>query len=362
MLGQVIDRDLFDYALINPMKSDRSLDRLCIVSGYATHAMASRHLIASNGMKKPLSVDLVYGMAGVDGVRKEDHIGFLSLEKKSEFDFAGSFLCSYVNRPGSIHSKLYVWCRGNVPVRAFIGSANYSQKGFSQAKHMETLAECDPVSALGFFYRSKEASVDCANVNQERDFPAKLRGHQFLQKRDPVLMIETDEKSPYKGCLKIAVSLVIEKGPKAGTVGEGSRLNWGVLSDGSPRRNKKNDPNSAARDPNQAYIALPMPIQKSGFFPEYNTLAKESGSQQRFTVLTDDGKVFSCVRASGDYGKEIETPQDNSELGRYFRQRLGLPSGAYITVQDLKRYGRHDVVFYKIDDESYVMDFSRPKA
>ena len=59
-------------------------------------------------------------------------------------------------------------------------------------------------------------------------------------------------------------------------------------------------------------------------------------------------------------GKGIETPQDNSEIGRYFRNRLGLANGAYISVSDLKKYGRTDVVFYKLDDENYVMDFSRP--
>ena len=77
--------------------------------------------------------------------------------------------------------------------------------------------------------------------------------------------------------------------------------------------------------------------------------------------MTDDRCVFSCVRTSGDYGKQIETPQDNAELGRYFRKRLGLKSNAYIDVDALEKYGRLDVVFYKTDDELFVMDFSRPK-
>ena len=76
-------------------------------------------------------------------------------------------------------------------------------------------------------------------------------------------------------------------------------------------------------------------------------------------MLTDDNIILTCVRAQAN-GKGIETPQDNSEIGRYFRHRLGLADGSYISVQDLKRYGRYDVVFYKLDDENYVMDFSRP--
>lgn len=362
MLGKVIDRALFDYALINPLRSQHRPDTLHIVSGYATHAMATRHLlaIAKDGFA-PLSIDLICGMTGVDGVSRESHFGFLSLEKKDEFDYSGSFRCSYVKHPYSIHSKVYVWCRGLVPVQAFIGSANYSQTGFSQGNRVETLSECDPVSAFAFFNRARGMSQPCVLANLTEDFPLKVQEEQTVTSNDSVLKIETDKNSPYFGKQKVKVSLLIEKGAKAGSVGEGSRLNWGVMADGTPRRNKKGDADSAKRNPDQAYIALPTNIQRSGFFPAYNTQASGKGDQTRFTVLTDDGKVFSCVRTSGDYGKEIETPQDNSELGRYFRHRLGLPNGRYITPQDLQRYGRSDVVFYKIDDENYVMDFSKPR-
>jgi hypothetical protein len=48
-------------------------------------------------------------------------------------------------------------------------------------------------------------------------------------------------------------------------------------------------------------------------------------------------------------------------LGEYFRHRLGLPSGALVTKEDLIRYGRTDVEFYKIDDETYYMNFEKHK-
>lgn len=35
-----------------------------------------------------------------------------------------------------------------------------------------------------------------------------------------------------------------------------------------------------------------------------------------------------------------------------------IANGAYVHTSDLKAYGRTDVVFYKIDDEQYYMDFS----
>ena len=125
----------------------------------------------------------------------------------------------------------------------------------------------------------------------------------------------------------------------------------GCASGWFPRESINANGSKSVRNPNQSYIGLPAALQRSGFFPEV---------KRRFTVLTDDDKIFTCVRAQAN-GKGIETPQNNSEIGAYLRERLGLRTGAYISIQDLKRYGRYDVVFYKLDDENYVMDFSKLK-
>ena len=105
------------------------------------------------------------------------------------------------------------------------------------------------------------------------------------------------------------------------------------------------------REPNQAYIHLPSPVYKTSFFPPKTVT---------FTVLTDDSKTLICTRAQEKYGKAIHTPQNNSLIGEYFRNRLGVANGAPITIEDLHRYGRTDVDFYKIDEETYYMDFSVP--
>ena len=76
-----------------------------------------------------------------------------------------------------------------------------------------------------------------------------------------------------------------------------------------------------------------------------------------FTINTDDNKTLIATRAQQN-GKAIHTPHNNSLIGEYFRMRLGLPNGAFVQKEDLIRYGRTDVDFYKIDDETYYMDFS----
>ena len=120
-------------------------------------------------------------------------------------------------------------------------------------------------------------------------------------------------------------------------------MNWGFAS---PRNKNTKKP----RDQNDAYIQLPSTIYKSDFFPLKGI---------HFTVSTDDGVTLICTRAQKDWrGHAIETPHDNSSLGEYFRNRLGLANGQLITKEHLIRYGRTDVTFYKVDEENYYMDFS----
>lgn len=342
----IISKDLFNCALIQPLFSHELPNNLHIVSGYASHAMAAKHILEVRGKNKELNVDLVYGMAGSDGVNKINHVGFLSLTDKKEFDYNGTFSCYYVKKPLAVHSKVYVWCKGTTPVLAFVGSANYSEMGFCRTNRTETLVRCDPISAYNFFMTIKEKSILCSQVDLQHDFSTKLRT-DVNPPVSSVISIETSENSPFRGCEKITLSLLT----RDGTTGEYSRLNWGVNKDGERREESRKNGKSYFREPNQAYIGVPALYQRSGFFPEL---------RYKFTIMTDDKHVFTCVRAQAN-GKAIETPHNNSELGIYFRERLGLPRDSYIDLSDLQRYGRTDVTFFKIDEENYVMDFSVPR-
>jgi hypothetical protein len=138
------------------------------------------------------------------------------------------------------------------------------------------------------------------------------------------------------GVEHITVSLLSSR---TGEVQNTGGLNWGHRGSKNPNRNR-----------NEAYIQLPPNVYKGKFFPP---------KPQHFRVVTDDSKQFICVRAEkDDVGQTIHTPLKNSLLGEYFRNRLGLANGAFVTKADLDRYGRTDVVFYKFDDEEYLMDFS----
>lgn len=102
------------------------------------------------------------------------------------------------------------------------------------------------------------------------------------------------------------------------------------------------------REPNQAYIALPSVLQEMVFFPEPGI---------KFNVMTDDKVELIMVR-QGENGKNITTSDNNSVLGVYFRNRLGLERGAFVEKRHLEEYGRTDVEFAKLDKLNYIMKFN----
>jgi hypothetical protein len=116
------------------------------------------------------------------------------------------------------------------------------------------------------------------------------------------------------------------------TVPNRSGLNWGQRE---------------GRNHDQAYLALRKSDQTSGFFPEVGVC---------FIVECDDGALLKMVRAQQN-GKALETPEDNSILGAYFRGRLGVRSGDRVSLRHLLDYGRTTVDIFKTAQGYYFLDF-----
>lgn len=340
MIPDLLIQNLYETALINPIVRKPALNKLLIVSGYASSAMGFHHLNFLRDENKTPAIELIYGMAKTDGVKKSDHEGFISLIQRH---FPRQFSCLYLRSGEAVHSKVYIWCQGNKPLLAFTGSANYTQMALVNSKRREVLTECCPRRAYDYYKALKPDAIDCRDdqvANEisinlksryETDQSSQPRRQHPDDRKDPVRIV-TDSDSQFMNMETTSVSLI----DKNGTVPQRSGLNWGQRPE-------------LRRNPDQAYLSLSSVQCRSSFFPPRGV---------HFTVLTDDNKIFQCVRAQ-DNGKGIETPHDNSEIGRYIRDRLGIRSGALVEKSDLEKYGRNTIDFYKIDDENFYLDFSR---
>ncbi len=302
---------LFDRVLLAPAKN-LEINRLQIVSGYATAGLASRHMHELEDVAgDDVAIELIIGMTKSGGMVKAQHLAMKTLVR--EHPHGTRFSCRYVIRGGPVHAKVYIWMKDDHPKLAYAGSANYTAAAFREGSaQVEAMAPVDPEDAADFYKRILPFTENCADDVIESEIALK----------------EEETIGRPEGA---AVNLTLLSGQ--GETPRKSGINWGQRE---------------GRERNQAYINIPADIGKSDFFPE---------RYERFAVRTDDGKSFIMVRAQ-DEGKGLETPHNNSLLGKYLRERIGVRPGACVTRKHLEEYGRTDITFIKIDNETYRMDFS----
>ena len=316
------DTDLENKALISPALE--GADELRIISAYASPSMAAYHI---NKLKEagsiPIKIKLILGMCPFDGLSLGVHLGFKELQKKyTDNPEFSTISCQYNYVMPPIHSKIYIWLKHDKPYKAFSGSANYMQSAFSKDCG-ETLMECSAEDANEYYLSVERNSI----VNTDNEVENYIR----IYKNQPRFDYETRELHPEK-LLTQEIHLV----SKNGEVGKSSGLNWGQRP---------------GRNPYQAYIPLPRAIATTGFFPL---------NKRYFTVITDDDYCMQ-MRVEQDGDKAITCPDDNSLLGRYFRERIGIENEQAITAAHLQAYGRSSILFTKLNDELFYMDFSNGK-
>lgn len=327
----MITDNLFETVLVEPAR--QSGDSLYVVSGYATATMVSRHMQAIKELHKDVRIELVVGMAVQDGLSQKDHNGFQEIAGSS----GGMFVCRYVAYRPPVHSKVYAWYSGNLPKVAFTGSANYTQQAFSPHRR-ESLSKDDAQEARLYFDLVRQDTIDCFDPQVESLITIYSEPEHSIRQgvENGELPAEEEEREPLiAGELAKLPHVKVSLLDNQGRLPQRSGLNWGQR----PEYN---------RERNQAYIRLPQSVARTDFFPPRGEV---------FTILTDDDKSLICVRAQ-DEAKAIHTSQNNSILGIYFRYRLGVAEGGLISKNHLDSYGRADVDFYKIDEETFYMDFS----
>ncbi len=319
-MSSIILKDrLFDEILIKPAQN---YDTLCIVSGFATPSMVAHHLEA---VKKTYDIEdtnikLIIGMTP-NGISRPHHENFIKLVNEK----GGSFECSYINSNSfPIHTKLYTWLKNDKPMQAFLATANYTLTGFKRPQD-EVACVCNPTEAYEYYASKIDNSIYCTCDEAHTMTVEPLRQQRInlrqSENQEDISVVDTSNS------VRLPLYSVRDN-----RVPAHSGLNWGQRGN---------------REPNQAYIGIPSSIARSGFFPPRG---------EQFSVLTEDGFPFICVVAQ-DGDKAIHTPNNNSELGEYFRNKLGVPLGAPVSLEDLDRYGNRYVTFTKIDEEEYYMEY-----
>jgi hypothetical protein len=325
---ELIAENLFERVLLDPIT--RGCSELYAVTGYVSAAMITKHFeVASAKFETEISIDVTVGMSGLDGLSRNTLRGLGAIPRQIG---GRTFNCSLTKRGHSNHSKLFVWCDEHGPKEAYLGSGNYTQLGFGlstrSASHRELFTSVEAKSSFEHVLEAAEGTIGYRHPDIEQYI-------EVLEESRPVQSQEDGSEQGFLGEF-VDLPLVSARGDLAGEVPSRSGLNWGQRE---------------GRNPNQAYIPVPVNIARTGFFPERGI---------HFQVVTDDGEAFICTVAQ-DNDKAIETPHNNALLGAYFRKRLGLKSGELITRDSLDKFGSTSCRIYKIDIDTYGLDFRPSK-
>lgn len=322
---QLLDEDLFTRILIDPIK--RGSNELFILSGYASASMVTRHFDQIRKITgEKISLDLIVGMTGRDGIDRSNLLGFQAIPRQTS---GNTFNCAFTTRGTSDHSKIFVWCNEEGPVEAYLGSSNYTQFGFGignlAGRHKEVCVEVNPQLAFDKVLAAAKGTIGYLN----QDIPSYVDIFDRPENNAP---LGTSDSEQSQESSTVLLPLVQTRAGLFGKPHEKAGLNWGQRE---------------GREPNQAYIPVPSKVARLGFFPEKGV---------HFQIHTDDGEVFLATIAQ-ENDKAIETPSNNSLLGKYFRKRLGLELGVFVDAEDLLRYGANAVRVRKKDELVYELEF-----
>lgn len=292
-------------------------NKLCILTSHATPSMAS-WLLKSYEEKgiTDVAVELIISDVADEGIDTISHEGFKELQGNRYSGCWSNFSCSYLCQTQTLKQNYYIWLNGETPVKAFGCSYEFTQQSMLR-NHSGTMHSRLAAYAYGIYEKAIDHSIYCNHFEVD----------DYIVVRSSSNVLSSSYAPSEDNCVHLSL---LARGGETGTK---SGLNWG-------QRNNRNR--------NEAYIPLPVKIARSDFFPL---------NKQHFLVVTDDHHTLQ-LRVEQQNDKAITTPASNALLGEYFRNRLGLPNGAYVNKQHLLAYGRHDVTFHKIDEEQYYMDFS----
>jgi len=295
-------------------------DELIVISGYVGPKPIQRlHSL-------PFYSKVIYGMYGAEGIQKTLHNSLLILQDSIE-----NINIFYSKLP--VHSKCYAWRNKGQIVHALVGSANFSTNGLT-TPYREILAETtrDTFSPLNdYISRVLNNSISCLELAVEDILVA----------------------SATKICFLTLLG-------KDGEVQNAAGLNWG-----------QNPANHTTKSDAYIKIRVQDVSQFSELFPpkQMNPLRFDGrGRMHRHNdaieILWDDGVnmdglLFGNQKIDGVlYPKQITSFPHASEMGIYFRNRLGVPIDQPIRKHHLLKYGRTDVEVSKISEGVYKFDFS----
>lgn len=324
--------NLYQDALVAPFNNENVSD-LTVVTGFSNPSMVDRHFTDLEENRFHLKL-----LVGMGSTTQEQHQFYRRLMTSR---YVQRFECYYAPRTVKVHSKIYQWRNSGDNEISFVGSANYTQNGIISPTQKELFYRLAPKYNKiinKYFDNLFDQAILCTDTSADELMTARKGGEPTLPKYEGVMGELPNGKAielPLKdGLRRIRISQLESRSKPS--LGKTSALNWGQRAE---RANK-----------DEAYIRVPTVAHRMDFFPPL-------GHHFIIQDIENEDEIFFAVRVSGSYGKGINSTEDNSLIGKYFRRKLDVPYGEPITLQDLQDYGKTYVDLYKLDDYTFLIEF-----
>lgn len=284
---------------------------------------------------KELHLKIHVGMVSVEGISKWTHLAFQHLVNRYPSRLEIYYQASL---PGN-HSNIYYWENPlilGMDHKIFVGSASFTLNSFYHRKEFMIMEHS---SADEIFSNLDVINCTNSNISKQINIHQNPENELIVSHDDNQLdlfNLSNDEGTKYE-VEYIDIPLTIRGGdipPKSG-------INWG--------HNGRYGLRQPTRTGNEAYLSISKQVHKErpNFLPRRG---------EKILVLTDDEEMFVCVVAQ-EHRKAIQTCDNNSILGAYIRERIDIPSGAYIETKHLTRYGRDSIRLSKIHEGLFFLNF-----
>lgn len=333
--------------LLSPArKNGLACNHLRIVTAFTDVERISSHLIKLfDGKNKDyvpnIKVDIILGMTKGAGLTEKKHKKLCSqIERLNSVAGMPKVTCRYIVEGKQVHSKIYVWSKGNLATVGYCGSANYTMNAFNARR--ECMDECNAEDALHYYKSLLRDTIDCfsTEVGSKLTFSAKRNVEDDIDETN-LEKLSWENYRDLEPIDTLQISLLKANGEDTGY---GSGVNWGIRKNGY-KRNR-----------NQAYIPYNVGDQKMEFFPPVNS----EGKYPIFKVIIKGYGAF-YMRQAQARGKALETPESNAIIGEWIRKEISVPDGEYITKDMLEKAGGTSVIFKKYINDIYTLEYPGEK-
>lgn len=244
------------------------------------------------------------------------------------------------------HSKCYVWLKNKNPIKALVGSANFSSQGLN-VDYREVLYNVNNQNQINKIWDYVDKIYDSCRICTD------IKSEEFQNIKN--ISLTADKKYGYQyGTAKLELL------DRTGNLPPFSGINWGQSV-------------HSHVNPDDAYI----PIRKEAIssHPEIfspreriNFASNIRGNTKEVVELIwDDGETMQ-VRFEGTqtimengipqvYPKQIASFPSKSILGKYLRKRIGVPSGKLVRKEDLNRYGNNMIEINQLEEGIFNANF-----